>query len=135
MTARLRAPYPYYGSKIGAAGLIERLMGPINNLVIPFAGSLGELLGRSEPAKVETVNELCDHPVHETTLHAAHDLLLASAEQLPELLRSNPRAHDVELAAWWRHEWRPDGEVIWASPHCVRDDFGPLFASEREADV
>lgn len=122
MTPRLRAPFPYYGSKIGAAALIEQLMGPINNLVIPFAGSLGELLGRSEPAKVETVNdldgfvvnawrglayspeqmaELCDHPVHETTLHAAHDLLLEHAERLPELLRSHPLAHDVELAAWW----------------------------------
>lgn len=122
MGEQLRAPWPWYGSKLGAAELIERLMGPINNLVIPFAGSLGELLGRSTPAKVETVNdsdgllvnawralvhspeamaELCDHPVHEVTLHAAHDLLLARAAELPELLASDPRAHDVELAAWW----------------------------------
>jgi hypothetical protein len=120
--AKLRAPFPYYGSKIGASKLIERLMGPINNLVVPFAGSLGEILGRSAPAKVETVNdadglvvnawrglvyspeamaELCDHPVHETTMHAAHDLLLARAPELPELLRSDPKGHDVELAAWW----------------------------------
>jgi len=120
--AKLRAPFPYYGSKIVAAPLIERLMGPISNLVIPFAGSLGELLGRSTPAKVETVNdadglvvnawrglqyspermaELCDHPVHETTMHAAHDLLLAHAPELPELLRSDPKAHNVDLAAWW----------------------------------
>jgi hypothetical protein len=118
----LRAPFPYYGSKLAAAPLIERLMGPVSNLVIPFAGSLGELLGRSTPAKVETVNDadglvvnawrglvyspeamagLCDHPVHETTMHAAHDLLLARAPELPELLRSDPNAHDVELAAWW----------------------------------
>lgn len=122
MSAKLRAPFPYYGSKIAAAALIEQLHGPISNLVIPFAGSLGELLGRSTPAKVETVNdadglvvnawrglqyspeqmaELCDHPVHETTMHAAHDLLLARAPELPELLRSSPKAHDVELAAWW----------------------------------
>jgi DNA adenine methylase len=118
----LRAPFPYYGSKVKAAQLIEALMGPINNLVIPFAGSLGELLGRSEPAKVETVNdldgfvvnawrglkyspaamaELCDHPVHEATMHSAHELLLAQADALLELLRSHPKAHDVELAAWW----------------------------------
>ena len=31
----LRAPAPYYGDKLGAAELIEQLMGPINNLVIP----------------------------------------------------------------------------------------------------
>lgn len=120
--SQLRAPFPYYGSKIGASVLIERLMGPISNLVVPFAGSLGELLGRSEPAKIETVNDAdglvvnawraityspgetaaaCDHPVHETTLHAAHDLLLARAPDLPALLASDPRAHDVDLAAWW----------------------------------
>jgi hypothetical protein len=73
-------------------------------------------------AKVETVNdidgnivnvwraltyspaelaELCDHPVHEATLHAAHDLLLRRADDLLELVQSDPRAHDVELAAWW----------------------------------
>lgn len=97
MSARIRAPFPWYGSKLKAAETIEDLMGPINNLVIPFAGSLGELLGRSEPAKVETVNdldglvvnawraikhdperiaELVDRPVHEVTLHAVHDELV-----------------------------------------------------------
>lgn len=122
MSAKLRAPFPYYGSKLAAAPLIERLMGPINNLIIPCAGSLGELLGRSAPAKVETVNDadglvvnawraltysaermadLCDHPVHETTMHAAHDLLLARAPALPEMLRADMRVHDVELASWW----------------------------------
>ena len=122
MSSRLRSPFPWYGSKIKAAALIEQLLGPINNFVIPFAGSLGELLGRSEPARVETANDLdgfvvnawrglthspeemarlCDHPVHETTMHAAHELLLSRAEQLAEVLRSHPTAHDVELAAWW----------------------------------
>lgn len=122
MNAKPRAPFPYYGSKLQAAPLIEKLMGPVNNLVIPFAGALGELLGRSVPAKVETVNdadglvvnawraityspeataELCDHPVHELTLHAAHDKLVERAHELPDMLRSDPKAHDVELAAWW----------------------------------
>jgi hypothetical protein len=54
----MRAPFPYTGSKLDAALLIERLMGPISNLVIPFAGQLGDLLGRSEPVKIETVNDL-----------------------------------------------------------------------------
>ena len=120
--ARLRAPFPFYGSKLAAADLIEQLHGDANNLVIPFAGSLGELLGRSSPARVETVNdadglvvnawrsiklspdrvaELCDHPVHEVTLHAVHDLLVERAHDLTKMLRSGPHAHDVELAAWW----------------------------------
>lgn len=51
VSTRLRAPFPYYGSKLGAAELIELLLGPINNLVIPFAGSLGELLGRSTASR------------------------------------------------------------------------------------
>jgi len=118
----MRAPFPYHGNKVAAAGLIEDLMGPVVNMVIPFAGGLGELLGRSRPAKVETVNDLdghvvnvwrsmkyspaetaalCDEPVHEATLHAAHDLLVERRGALLELVRSHPKAHDVELAAWW----------------------------------
>src|SRR5690606_16395032 len=53
----IRLPVPYYGGKFGAAPLIERAMGPIVNLVVPFGGSLGCLLGRSTPAKVETAND------------------------------------------------------------------------------
>jgi hypothetical protein len=134
----LRAPFPYYGSKRRAAPLIERLMGEVNNLVIPFAGSLGELLGRSKPAPVETVNdldgfvvnawrgltyapdklaELCDHPVHEVTMHAAHGLLLERAGELIELVRFEPRAFDLELAAWWI--W---GASCWLGSGWCRDD-------------
>lgn len=93
----LRAPFPWYGSKLKAAALIEQLHGDVNNLVIPCAGSIGELLGRSKPAKVELVNDLdglvvnawrsikyspervadlVDYPVHEVTLHAVHDELV-----------------------------------------------------------
>lgn len=93
----LRAPFPWYGSKRGAAILIEQLHGDVNNLVIPCAGSIGELLGRSSPAKIELVNDLdglvvnawraikyspervadlVDYPVHEVTLHAVHDHLI-----------------------------------------------------------
>ena len=119
---KLRAPFPYFGSKLTVAPLVEDLMGPVNNLVIPFGGSLGELLGRQTPAKIETVGdadgfivnawramqrhperlaELCDRPVHEATMHAAHDLLLARAGDLEALVMSHPDACDVELAAWW----------------------------------
>ncbi len=141
----LSAPFPYYGNKRLAAPMIERLMGPVSNLVVPFGGALGELLGRSKPAKIETVNdldgfivnawramqqspgrlaELCDQPVHEATIHAAHDLLLARAEQLDELVLSHPLAHDVELAAWWiwgascwlGQGWCHDGEPMRKRP-------------------
>ncbi|WP_146657936.1 hypothetical protein [Enhygromyxa salina] len=125
----LRLPVPYYGGKFGAAPLIERAMGPIVNLVIPFGGSLGCLLGRSEPARVETANDkdglivnawraisndpiavakACAMPVHECTLDAVHGWLLDNRESLTTLLRSDPRAHDVAAAAYWL--W---GRSVW----------------------
>ena len=100
-TGQQRMPVPYYGGKFRAANLIEEAMGPIVNLVIPFGGSLGCLLGRSAPARVETVNdkdglivnawraikldpfalaEACAMPVHEVTLDAAHRELLGLRE-------------------------------------------------------
>lgn len=126
---RLRAPFPYYGSKIRAAALIESLMGPINNLVVPFAGSLGELLGRSRPAQVETVNdldglvvnvwraikynpervaELCDRPVHELTLHAVHDGLVDGRTTKGQSRRSlkSGRRRTRSLAEYLRKDER-----------------------------
>jgi DNA adenine methylase len=125
----LRLPIPYYGGKFAAAPLIERAMGPIVNLVIPFGGSLGCLLGRSEPARVETANdkdglivnawraikyapfavaEACALPVHELTLDAVHGELLERRASLAKLLRSDPLAYDVRAAAYWL--W---GRSVW----------------------
>ncbi|HLT39395.1 MAG TPA: hypothetical protein VK034_24095, partial [Enhygromyxa sp.] len=122
-------PVPYYGGKFGAAPLIERAMGPIVNLVVPFGGSLGCLLGRSTPAKVETANdkdglivnawraikhdpyavaEACALPVHERTLHAVHGWLLDNRQPLTELLGADPVAFDVAAAAYWL--W---GRSVW----------------------
>lgn len=142
MTARLRAPWPWLGNKVDAAPFAERLMGPIDNLVIPFAGGLGELLGRSRPVTSETVNdldcfvvnawralkhapaqlaELCDYPVHEATLHAAHGLLLARADELDRLINTDPEAFDLKVAAWWI--W---GASCWlGSGWCRRTDGPP----------
>jgi len=125
----IRLPVPYYGGKFGAAPLIERAMGPIVNLVVPFGGSLGCLLGRSTPAKVETANdkdglivnawraikhdpyavaEACALPVHERTLHAVHGWLLDNRQPLTELLGADPVAFDVQAAAYWL--W---GRSVW----------------------
>jgi hypothetical protein len=125
----IRLPVPYYGGKFAAAPLIERAMGGIVNLVIPFGGSLGCLLGRSAPAKVETANdkdglivnawraikhnpyavaEACVLPVHERTLHAVHNWLLDQRQPLTELLGTDPVAFDVEAAAYWL--W---GSSVW----------------------
>jgi len=118
----LRFPVPYYGGKFRAAPLIERAMGPIVNLVIPFGGSLGCLLGRSQPARVETANDKdglivnawraakfdpygvakrCAYPVHEATLHAVHRRLIETRETLTQRLEADPHAYDLDAAAWW----------------------------------
>ena len=135
-TGPIRLPIPYYGGKFGAAPLIERAMGPIVNLVIPFGGSLGCLLGRSEPARVETANDkdglivnawraiqldpfavadACAMPVHEVTLHAVHRQLLDERLSLTERLRADPKAYDVQAAAYWlwgRSTWLGGGWCI-----------------------
>ena len=136
-TRPLRLPVPYYGAKFGAAPLIEQAMGPIVNLVIPFGGSLGCLLGRSEPARVETANdkdglivnawrairaepfavaEACAMPVHELTLDAVHGWLLDERAPLSERLRADPQAYDLRAAAYWlwgRSAWVGGG---WCNP-------------------
>ncbi len=208
MADELRACWPYYGNKRGAATLINGLLGrDIKNMVVPFAGALGEFLVR-DPVAVETVNDLdglvvnawraikysparvallCDEPVHEVTLHARHDELICGAwtravtkavttshgltgvsldptydhslrsrriyrkddpgisaavrawalERGPDpklriTLAGKWEEHDELLEHdWTRHPWRDDGEVIWASPHCLRSEFGPLFAGRE----
>jgi len=125
----LRAPFPWYGSKLKAAALIERLHGDVNNLVIPCAGSIGELLGRSKPAKVELINDLdglvvnawraikhsperiadlVDYPVHELTLHAVHDELVhaRTTKGLPRRSLKSGRRRTQPLAEYLREDER-----------------------------
>ncbi len=129
----MRPPFVYYGGKFDAAPLIEDALGNIVNLVIPFAGGLGDLLGRRSPAKVETVNDvdalvvnvwraiqhdpfgvarLCDEPVHEPTLHGVHRRLVEAREGLAARLEREPTGFDPQLAAWWiwgRSAWLGGG--------------------------
>lgn len=118
----LRAPFPYFGSKRIAAPIIWDALGDVGNLVIPFAGSLAELLARPEPGKVETVNDrsglvanfwravqwdpdavaaAADQPVIEVDLHAWHARLTANAAELRERLEANPEYFDAALAGRW----------------------------------
>lgn len=143
----IRLPVPYYGGKFTAAPLIERAMGPIVNLVIPFGGSLGCLFGRSAPARVETANdkdglivnawraikhdpfavaEACALPVHERTLHAIHSWLVESRWPLTERLSSDPLEFDVHAAAYWlwgRSVWLGGG---WCSEKATRSQAGRI---------
>ena len=119
---RLRAPFPYFGSKYDIALQIWERLGNPANYVEAFAGSLAVLLSRPEPGKVETVNDYdglvanfwravqadpegvaahADAPVLEMDVHAWHRRLVESAESLRERLLEDPEHFDVKLAGRW----------------------------------
>jgi DNA adenine methylase len=130
---RLRAPFPYFGSKYDIALAIWERLGEPANYVEAFAGSLACLLSRPVPGKVETVNDYsglvtnfwravkdspeevaryADNPVHELDLHAWHRLLVEMADGLRASLEGDPRFSDAELAgrwAWGASAWLGSG--------------------------
>lgn len=133
MSTRLRAPFPYFGSKYDIALEVWRRLGNPANYVEPFAGSLACLLGRPAPGRVETVNDFngllvnfwravkadpiavaehADEPVMEIDLHAWHRRLVERAEGQREKLLEDPEYFDVKLAgrwAWGASAWLGSG--------------------------
>lgn len=140
MSTRLRAPFPYFGSKYDIASEVWQALGEPANYVEPFAGSLAVLLSRPTPGKVETVNDYnglvvnfwravqadpeqvaahADDPVHEASLHAWHRRLVESAGDLREQLLVDPEYSDPRLAgrwAWGASAWLGSG---WCDPRGV----------------
>ena len=121
MSEPLRAPFPWFGGKSRAAGLIWERLGDVPNYVEPFAGSLAVLLLRPHEARIETVNDLdcylanfwratqpapeevarhADWPVNEADLHARHRWLVAQAD-FRQKMRSDPDFYDTRVAGWW----------------------------------
>ncbi|GAC1603694.1 MAG: hypothetical protein NVS3B25_32510 [Hymenobacter sp.] len=122
-TEYMKAPFPWFGGKTRASGLLWQRFGAVRNYVEPFAGSLAALLGR--PGTVtgpETVNDLdgllvnfwravraepetvaiaADWPVMELDLHARHSVLVESRALLTDRLQADPAYYDAVLAGWW----------------------------------
>jgi len=117
----LKAPFPWFGGKSRAAGLIWDALGDVQNYVEPFAGSLAVLLQRPTPPQTETVNDLdcylanfwrslgadpaavarwADAPVNEADLEARHLWLVAQAE-FRERMKADPHYFDPKIAGWW----------------------------------
>ena len=129
----LKAPFPWFGGKSRAAGLIWPRFGDVPNYVEPFAGSLAVLLSRPTPPRVETVNDrdcylsnfwravqadpeavaaAADYPVNEADLHARHRWLVTTGRERIERLMSDPDHYDVQVAGWWVWglcQWIGDG--------------------------
>lgn len=117
----LKAPFPWFGGKSRAAGLIWDRFGEVPNYVEPFAGSLAVMLLRPHEPRIETVNDLdcylanfwratqqapeevarhANWPVNEADLHARHRWLVANGE-FRQKMRTDPDFYDAKVAGWW----------------------------------
>lgn len=149
----LKAPFPYFGGKSGAASLVWERFGNTPNYVEPFAGSLAVLLARPHAPKTETINDLdgllsnawrairadpdavayyADQPVVEVDLHARHTLLVNARETITARLMADPDYYDAKLAGFWvwgACNWIGSGWCDGSGPWVVRD--GLLVKRER----
>jgi len=122
---RLDAPFPWFGGKRLVAAEVWRALGPVENYVEPFAGSLAVLLGRPDDrwrTGSETVNDadayLCnfwraikaapdevarhaDWPVNEADLLARHIWLVNTGRERIARLEGDPEYYDAKVAGWW----------------------------------
>ena len=114
-----------FGGKSRIASAIWDRLGPVDNYVEPFAGSLAGLLERPDDrwqTGAETVNDKdaylsnfwralasdpervahwADWPVNETDLVARHSWLVNSGRERLARLESDPDFFDAKVAGWW----------------------------------
>lgn len=117
----MRAPFPYFGGKSGAAEAVWAAFGVVDNFVEPFAGSAAMLLGAPPGKRIETINDAdgfvsnfwraianepeavahhADWPCNEIDLFARHGWLVNRAERLKWSLE-DPDFYDAKIAGWW----------------------------------
>ncbi len=122
MATPLKAPFPYFGGKSGAAATVWAAFGPVQNYVEPFAGSAAMLLGAPAGKRIETLNDAdgfvanfwraiaqcpedvahhADWPCNEVDLFARHSWLVRQAAGLTERLHNDPDWFDTKIAGWW----------------------------------
>jgi DNA adenine methylase len=120
--SQLRAPFPWFGGKSGAATAVWEAFGVVCNYVEPFAGSAAMLLGAPHGKRTETINDAdgfvanfwraisqcpddvarhADWPCNEVDLFARHSWLVRQAECLTERLHGDPEWCDPKIAGWW----------------------------------
>ena len=118
----LKAPFPYFGGKSGAAATVWEAFGTVDNYVEAFAGSAAMLLGAPAGKRIETINDAdgfvvnfwrsiakcpedvahhADWPCNEVDLFARHSWLVRQAAGLTERLTADPDWFDVKIAGWW----------------------------------
>jgi hypothetical protein len=120
----IRAPFPWFGGKAKAAGLIwSRLGHDIGTFVEPFAGSCAVALNRpvmfdgwitlndidgnisnfwrSMKMFPDVVAEHATDPSNECDLHARHLWLVNNAERMTARLMSDPEYCEPKTAGWY----------------------------------
>ena len=145
-TARVAAPFPWFGGKRKVAAEVWARFGAVDNYVEPFFGSGAVLLGRPTVDGNETVNDLdgyvsnfwraikhdpdttadwADWPVSENDLHGRHVWLLQQRETLRPRLEGDPEFYDAKIAGWWVWGiacWIGSGFCSGNGPWWVNDD-------------
>lgn len=140
MMSKLVAPFPYFGGKSRAAGLVWGAFGEVANYVEPFAGSAAMLLAAPDSKRIETINDadgfICnfwravaadpdavahhaDWPCSEVDLEARHAWLVNRAERLRWQLE-DPDFYDAKVAGWWcwgACNWIGSGWCEGTGPH------------------
>lgn len=117
-----RPPFPWFGGKSRASSIIWNAIGPVDNYVEPFAGSLAILLMRPTEPGTETVNDkdrflanfwravksdpdavadAADWPVNETDLESRHQWLITEGIAKLAATLTDPDAFDARIAGWW----------------------------------
>lgn len=119
----LKAPFPYFGGKSGAAALVWERLGCVDNIVDPFCGSAAFALAYPHGnAPIVTLNDLdgfvsnfwravtnapdqvatwLDFPVSEIDLFARHVWLVKQRGALSQRLHTDPDYYDAKIAGWW----------------------------------
>lgn len=148
MNGELKAPFPWFGGKSRIATEVWTALGPVDNYVEPFAGSLAALLMRPDDGwqtGAETVNDadsflsnfwralsadpeqvahFADWPVNETDLLARHIWLVNTGKERIAKMESDPEFYDAKVAGWWVwgiNSWIGSGWCSGNGPHRIVD--------------
>ncbi|MBV5298256.1 MAG: DNA adenine methylase [Rhodoferax sp.] len=121
-TQPLKAPFPYFGGKSGAASEVWSAFGDVKNYVEPFAGSAAMLLGAPDGKRIETINDAdgfvanfwraiahdpdavafhADWPCNEVDLFARHSWLVRQTRDLTDKLHADIDFYDARVAGYW----------------------------------
>ena len=119
---QIKKLFTYFGNKAMISGLVWDLFGPMDAYVEPFVGCGSVLLSSPYPHRYEAINDSCCHLPNvfrsvkyhpeevidaacyartELDLHMRHDYLISQRQTLHDLLMTDVKACDPELAGWW----------------------------------